>query len=153
MFALVADDLVTARLLLEQGAVVNACDKKRETALHKVLLFSKSETVRFLLERGADVNARDQDGNTPLHWAAIEKEDGQRWTEAAHLLIAHGADINRTNLEGETPLICAVRYGNAKGVKLLLAAHADPGIRNHEGYTALFEARRRLQGRRILTVA
>ncbi|MCW3052206.1 MAG: ankyrin repeat and box protein 2-like isoform [Chthonomonadales bacterium] len=144
MCALRADDLVTVRLLLQKGVAVNACDKKGETALHWGIGSAKAETIGFLLERGADVNLADREGETPLHWAASAGADGTG-LDGIRLLIAHGADINRIAADGETPLFRAAHFGNANGVKLLLAAHADARIRNRRGDTALSDARRRLR--------
>jgi len=60
------------------------------------------------------------------------------------LLLAHGADVNRINANGDTPLIIAAHVGNATKVRLLLAAHADPRLKNHQGRTALSDARQQL---------
>ena len=50
--------------------------------------------------------------------------------------------INRGNGRGYTPLHYAAMYGQVNAVKVLLAAGADPSIKNHEGRDAKAEAER-----------
>ena len=52
------------------------------------------------------------------------------------LLIEAGADIHAQDKNGATPLHRAVRTRSAAAVKCLLAARADPAIRNQPGSAA-----------------
>lgn len=95
-----------------------------------------------LLKAGADVHAADKNGVTALHHAVRFRNP-----IAVKTLIDHGAKVNQTcRKSGSTPLHRAVTSTGAPGtagkqaeareiVALLLAAGADPSIRNKSGKT------------------
>jgi tankyrase len=95
-----------------------------------------------LLESGADVHAADKNGVTALHHAVRFRSP-----IAVKTLIEHGANVNQVcRKSGSTPLHRAVTSTGAPGtagkraeareiVALLLAAGADPSIRNKGGRT------------------
>jgi tankyrase len=94
------------------------------------------------LKQGADIHAADKNGVTALHHAVRFRS-----VAAVKALIEHGADVNRAcRRNGSTPLHRAVTQTGAPGtagrgqaareiVKLLLAAGADPSLRNKAGKT------------------
>lgn len=49
-----------ADLLITQGCVVNACDKKDRRPLHYAAHQGHEDLVRLLLNHGADANVRDK---------------------------------------------------------------------------------------------
>jgi ankyrin repeat protein len=49
-----------AKLLLEQGATINAFDKKDRRAVHWAAYMGHTELVRLLVEHGAELNCRDK---------------------------------------------------------------------------------------------
>merc|ERR1712137_1143170 len=59
----------TISFLLENGAVINHQNHRKETPLHWACKFGNDDIVRLLLLYGAKVDVKDVDGNTPLHWA------------------------------------------------------------------------------------
>lgn len=82
-----------ARVLLANGARVDAVDKAGFTPLH--LAYHKV-FAELLFTHGANVNARDASGRTPLH----QKKN----VDAIEFLVSKGADINTRDKEGQTPL-------------------------------------------------
>ncbi len=106
-----------ARLLLDQGADVNAPDNFSNTPLH--LAVRHPALVELLLARGAQVGARNAFGNTPLHLAVGDRR-------VVELLLAAGADARARNLFDKTPLDNSLRGGtsayNLEIVSLLIKA-------------------------------
>ena len=54
---------------LEQGADIEARDKKNMTPLHIAGIWGTAQQVNALLKAGASVDARDEKNMTPLHIA------------------------------------------------------------------------------------
>jgi hypothetical protein len=75
------------RLLLENGADVNAPRNDRFTALHFAAQRGMVEVVRVLLEHGADVGAETGGGRTAFQLAGEEEGEG---TEIKKLLSEYG---------------------------------------------------------------
>jgi hypothetical protein len=91
--------------------------------------------VTAALAAGADVNVHDPqpilgEGNTPLHDAATGD------VAIVQMLLDAGAHVNARCDAAWTPLMRACNLGHLPAAELLLAAGADPHLRNAEGYTA-----------------
>ncbi|MDQ7826788.1 MAG: ankyrin repeat domain-containing protein [Candidatus Eremiobacteraeota bacterium] len=70
-YAAYAGQKSAVKLLLSQGADVNAQSKSLWTPLHNAALKGDSETASFLLEKGARVDIKNADGETPLSLAEM----------------------------------------------------------------------------------
>ena len=126
------------RLLLEEGADVNAKNKSGETALMGAANKGYETIVRLLLEKGADVNMKYENGITVLSIVAFR---GYKTT--MRLLLEKGADINLKDKYGETALMKAAEcwYREGKEVaQLLLEKGADVKAQDKRGETALTKA-------------
>ena len=111
----------TVKLLLDNGADVNAHDKYGTTPLMAILsvTFTPStfdetspdfkgfdpmmqqevKTVKILIDRHADVSLQDKNGSTALMLAAVCQN-----AAAVDYLIQHGADVNAKDKAGNTAL-------------------------------------------------
>ena len=162
------NDLNTARWCLDQGADINATNRRRETALIIAASNNSAVIVEILLSREPAINHTDyidrtalmmaaKNGHTDIvkslleHGAAINNHragDNQALTLAAenghtevvNSLLRHIVDINRTNNFGETALIQAATGGHTNVVKALLESGADTRIFSDFGRTALIAA-------------
>ena len=90
---------MAARILVDVGAEVNACDDRGWTPL-------MATNWPFLLEHGADPNAADRNGETALIKAVQSADsDKVKW------LIAGGADVSAKDSDGRSALDVANYYG------------------------------------------
>lgn len=100
-----------------------------ESPLMMAALKGHLDLARKLIDRGADVN---KTGWTPLHYAATGGH-----LAIMELLLEHHAYIDAESPNGTTPLMMAAQYGSIDAVKLLLAAGADPRLKNRLGLSAI----------------
>ncbi len=92
--------------------------------------------VRFMIDSGVDINALNDDGFSPLHIALGKKDKGDAMYECAVYLVKTGADVDLKNGLGETPLHMALRLNDLKSYGMLMAAGADPTIKDARGLDA-----------------
>lgn len=137
-------DSRATKYLLEHGANAKAADSAGGTALLAAARQGSVANVQLLIAAGADVNAAPKDGFfkgfTPLAWAASLDHP-----EMVELLIASGANVNAKDGLGYTPLTWAAmsETGNARAVRALLKAGADPNVKGaFDGTPAMFAARK-----------
>lgn len=128
--------------LMNKGANVNAKDSIQDSAF----LYSGAEGMNAILletlKRGADVKSTNRYGGTALIPAS---EHGHATT--VRILIDAGVPVNHVNNLGWTAMQEAILLNNGgprqqQVVSMLLAAGADPDIRDPEGRTALQNAQR-----------
>ncbi|WFR85522.1 ankyrin repeat domain-containing protein [Arthrobacter sp. Y-9] len=136
------NDPAEVKRLIEQGGDVNAKDSIQDSAFLYAGAEGFNDVLRLTLAAGADVRSTNRFGGTALIPAC---EHGH--VETIRILIAAGVPVNHVNRLGWTGMQEAILL-NAGGprqqeaVRLLLAAGADPGIRDPQGRTALDNARR-----------
>lgn len=121
-----------ARVLLANGAHVDAPDKTGRTPLMAASDVGLSEAVLLFLENNANVNAQDAQGASPLVYAILE---GQ--FNIAEILLKNGADINSRGITGTTPLMVAADEKEVELLRLLLSRGADVNAQDDDGQTAL----------------
>ena len=94
----------TLKLLLENGALVNATDSDMGTVLNRVVNFGSRytsererclEMMKVLLEHGADANNASHSSGPPLAVTVNEWNDARCWTEGSRLLLQHGATLTK----------------------------------------------------------
>ena len=135
MYAAENGSLAMLRKLDDLGASWQLCSHLGCNAAHfAVGESSHPDVLLFLSSRGVDLGLADVDGETPLMNAA------SRGNAAAvsYLLQtqSHAVD-QRVPFKDSTALICAAKYGGPRCVQLLLAAGADPHLRDMYGNSAL----------------
>ena len=161
--AIKRDDAATVKVLLSRGLDPNTLNSAGEHALIVAVREPSVQVVSVLLQSSkVNVEVRTQQDESPLMLAALKG-----LTELCRQLIALGADVNKpgwtalhyaatnghlTTMEllldehayidaaspnGTTPLMMAAHYGTSSAVRLLLAAGAEPTLKNDQGLSAI----------------
>lgn len=113
----------SARLLLDNGARVDAAPEGDATPLMAAARYGHLDVARFLVERGADVDARIRGDGTPLIEAAREGH-----AAIVELLLERGATPDIAVSGDGNPLIMAAAGGHLEIARTLLDAGADPNV-------------------------
>lgn len=110
-----ARNLPMVKLLVENGADVNAKNNQNYTPLHEAAKSPNPEFVFYLILKGADVNAicKDRDCPTPIFNAAADH------IKTLEVLIKNGADLKIKNKQGLNVLEWAERINRPKIVEFL----------------------------------
>jgi uncharacterized protein len=143
--------------LLDLGADTEAVDVAGLTPLDQAALDGDSQIAQILIDRGARLRlpaaialGREGEIERLLREAPDALEPGNQWAtvivrasdrapaRVIDLLIRHGASVNvrddtQTSIDqtsGYTALHAAAFHGNAEAARVLLAAGADPAIRD-----------------------
>ena len=120
-------DAARIRLLIKQGADVNAAQGDGMTALHWAATHGDVGEARMLISAGARVDAMTRNGNyTPLHLAA-------RTGNAAMVkaLLDNGANVNaKTTSGGASALHFAAAQGSTDAVNALIDKGAAVDVRD-----------------------
>jgi len=137
-----ANNVPLVSQLIARGGNVNAKDAIQDSAFLYAGAEGFNEVLRLTLAAGADVASTNRYGGTALIPAS---EHGH--VETVQILIDAGVPVNHVNNLGWTAMQEAILLNNGgprqqQVVRLLLAAGADPNIRDPEGRTALQNAER-----------
>ena len=108
------------RLLLENGADINARRGRYGNALQAALFYGYEGIVRLLLENGADVNAQGGDYGNALQAASSKGDEG-----IVRLLLENGANVDAQGGRHGNALQVAIYKGHEGVVRLLLENGAD----------------------------
>ena len=99
----------------------------------KATQYGAFERVQEIVDEGFDVNQRDAENVTLLHWAAINNR-----REIVRFYVSRGANVDAVGGElMSTPLHWASRQGHIGVIVQLLAAGANPALRDGEGCAAV----------------
>jgi len=127
-------------LLLSLGA------KPREHQLVNAAFSSSDEAalqmVKLLRGAGVSVNAREYISETRFDTAIHESVWRENISLVRYLLSEPGIRLDELNVDGYTPLMIAIKKGNSDIVDMLLAAGANPTVRNARGLDAADVAQR-----------
>jgi len=140
MSAFEAPWVETVKLLLDNGANIEATDEYRGPPLVDAAGYAQTSVVRLLLDRGANLRAKNKYGSTALivascNCAVATMNDAY---DVVKLLLEKGSNVNDRSNDGATALIAAAEgFGGSVTVKLLLDNGADPRARDSAGKTAL----------------
>jgi len=137
-----ANDAARVRELIAAGGNVNAKDEIQDSAFLYAGAEGFNEVLQLTLTAGADVRSTNRYGGTALIPAS---EHGH--TETVRILIAAGVPVDHVNNLGWTAMQEAILLNNGGPnqqdvVRQLLAAGANPDIRDPQGRTALQNAER-----------
>lgn len=113
-------NLEIAKMLIQNGALVNTNNMKNITPLHIASSSGSYKMVELLLSHGANVNALNSYGETPLHYSVSSND-----LNVTGLLIENGTNVNVYNKDSITALLIAVEIGSIELVRLLLDKGAD----------------------------
>jgi hypothetical protein len=109
-----------AKLLIQNGAGVNAVDKDNWTSLHVTTWYGHVDVAKLLIQKGAEVNAVNGDNATSLHMTAPFGH-----VDVAKLLIQNGADVKDVDKYDRTSLHVTTLNGHVDVAKLLIQNGAD----------------------------
>ena len=131
-----AANLITVLVALDGD--VNAANNRGETPLFAATLNDRPAAIRQLIALGADSSIRSRDGKTAAEfevqghfWSAVKN----RSVSVAQEKLKQGAKIDIPDDDGESALSIACRQGDVAMVTMLLAAGANPDIKQTSGRT------------------
>ena len=151
-------------LAIALGFPLEVQDRTGKRALHEAAVNNALNAAHFLVERGAEIDARESSYDaTPIGWASHGDHDGMvdylstRSRDISTLCFRGCVDRVREILAGDPGLARVVNRDGctplwflpddeAKAwqiIELLLAAGAEPSVKNKAGGTAADWARRR----------
>ena len=121
-WAVQADDIDMARMLLDAGADTAARNRAGAPAILPAAVNGSAEMLTLLLAAGTDPDMTvSATGDTPLMLAARTGN-----ADAVQVLIDNGADVNAREAWGQTtPLMWAVAQNHVDVVRILIAEGAD----------------------------
>ena len=120
------------KLLIDNGADVNAIDDTGWTPLIIASSTKNVDVVRLLIENGADVNHIDNEGTTPI---SIALSNGN--IEIVRSLIENGAD---DNYNSDMLLLHASRVGTIETVRFLIEQGVNIDAVDDDGLSSLINA-------------
>jgi ankyrin repeat protein len=134
-YAAAGGRLEVVRILLKQGAVVDAADADARTPLMWAAQNGQTDVVTTLLDAGADLAASAENGRNSLQYAA---EKGH--ADVVRVLLDRWVKQGGPDEKAGALLIAAVQSGQTDMVKMLVDAGVDLTARAKNGWTPLHYA-------------
>ncbi len=144
--ALLRDHVPSIKKLVELGADLEEPGQQGYRPLTLALAQQKYEAAKALMDGGADVSVSSGAQRlTPLMIVAAQTGPAEgsifvpgstRPTDIAKALADAGADVDAQAKNGMTALMIAAANNSAPMIGLLMAAGADPMLKNAQGQTA-----------------
>ncbi|AXY04669.1 ankyrin repeat protein [Fowlpox virus] len=122
----------TLKLLLENGADVNATSDNDNAVIHLATENRRYDIIKTLLDYGADVNMIGYRGKTPLYYATENYS-----YRNMKLLLDHGSNPNIADHIMNTPLFISIKCACIENTKMLLDSGADINHVNDNGETPI----------------
>ncbi|KAL1621629.1 Histone-lysine N-methyltransferase ehmt2, partial [Neofusicoccum ribis] len=137
-----------ARVLVDQGANIEALDVEEITPLIRAAWNGQFKCARMLCEVGANINALDYHGRNLLYGYQVDNHP-----EDLEALINAGADPNIKDTFGDTPLM---GRRNPASIDIMLKHGSDPFIEAYSGsplwnWTAITDKKMIVSVRKVLT--
>ncbi|MEO1376375.1 MAG: ankyrin repeat domain-containing protein [Cyanobacteria bacterium J06635_10] len=124
------------KLLVNNGAIVNAQNNQDYTPFHFAQLYRYENEIKYLIDKSANINQKSKDGKTPL---MLRVAKGGNYC-ILKLLIDNGADVNAQDKYGDTALHFAIM--NHRSIvysltTLLVESGANINTKNYNSETPL----------------
>ncbi|OXU20608.1 hypothetical protein TSAR_011559 [Trichomalopsis sarcophagae] len=120
------------KLLLENGADLNAKDSWKRSVLHYTVDSDKAAVADYLITAGADINARDKNSISVLHHAVMKGAQN-----AIRVLLQRGVEIDAVDTRGWNALHLAIMTRNISIIEMLLKHGSSVNIRDVLTWTPL----------------
>lgn len=129
------DNTAIIKLLLDNGAEINATNDLGRTALIEAASIGDVPNVVLLLQYKPDLGVVTFADETALTFAVVNE-----YAAVVTALLGAGADVNWRDSNGWMPLTHAVYSCNPEIVRMLIEAGADPHAADVNGDTILIHA-------------
>jgi ankyrin repeat protein len=130
-----------AKLLIDNGADVNAKDTEDSTPLQSAAFSGSLMTMKLLVSEGAKLTTRDKEGSTPLHKASYQGHlRGVQFLLRSCREKERVAFINMVDDYGASALHHASLRGYPECAKYLIEKGASVNAEEKDGSTPLFKA-------------
>ena len=132
-------DIILIKILLENGADVQAVNKKGDTPIHIACNGLRLDCLKAILQtKECDPNQKNTDGDTALHIVCKMVNIDTVHFCKIEILLENGADVQAVDSNGEAPIHIACNGLRLDSLKALLQSRGcDPNQQNADGDTAL----------------